>query len=115
MAANPQRRRLGGKARRALDLLIDRQDSSEAYLIAYLGFTDRMLFLLAQAVQSYVCQFLTCKLVLPAVAHKVKSIGAQYVRHAYTDLDGFAEDRPLQPRRGEASQAIGRSIMTETN
>jgi hypothetical protein len=45
MAANSQRRRLGGKARRALELLVDQQGSTEAYL----GFTDRMLFLLAQA------------------------------------------------------------------
>ena len=48
MAANSQRRRLSGKARRALELLVDQQDSTEAYL-GYLGFTDRMLFLLAQA------------------------------------------------------------------
>jgi hypothetical protein len=49
MAANSRRHRLSGKARRALELLIDRQDTTEAYLGAYLGFTDRMLFLLAQA------------------------------------------------------------------
>jgi hypothetical protein len=49
MAANSQRRRLSGKARRALELLVDQQGSTEAYLGAYLGFTDRMLFLLAQA------------------------------------------------------------------
>jgi hypothetical protein len=49
MAANSRRHRLSGKARRALELLIDRQDSTEAYLGAYLGVTDRMLFLLAQA------------------------------------------------------------------
>jgi hypothetical protein len=49
VAANAQRRRLSGKARRVLELLIEQQDSTEAYLGAYLGFTDRMLFLLAQA------------------------------------------------------------------
>jgi hypothetical protein len=49
MAANSQRRRLSGKARRALELLVDQQGSTEAHLGAYLGFTDRMLFLLAQA------------------------------------------------------------------
>jgi hypothetical protein len=32
MAANSRRHRLSGKARRALELLIDRQDSTEAYL-----------------------------------------------------------------------------------
>jgi hypothetical protein len=37
-----------GKARRALELLVD-QGSTKAYLGAYLGFTDRMLFPLAQA------------------------------------------------------------------
>ena len=45
MPANSQRRRLSGKARRALELLLDHQQSTGAYL----GFTDRMLFLLAQA------------------------------------------------------------------
>jgi hypothetical protein len=49
MAANSQRRRLSGKARRALELLVDQQGSTKAYLGAYLGFTDRMLFLLALA------------------------------------------------------------------
>jgi hypothetical protein len=49
MAANSQRRRLSGKARRALELLADKQGSTEAHLGAYLGFTDQMLFLLAQA------------------------------------------------------------------
>jgi hypothetical protein len=49
MPANSQRRRLSGKARRALELLVDDEHSTEAYLGAYLGFTDRMLFLLAQA------------------------------------------------------------------
>jgi hypothetical protein len=49
MAANSRRRRLSGKARRALELLVDQEGSTQAYLGAYLGFTDRMLFLLAQA------------------------------------------------------------------
>jgi hypothetical protein len=48
MAATSQRRRLSGKARRALELLVDRQGSTEAWMLD-LGFTDRMLFLLAQA------------------------------------------------------------------
>jgi hypothetical protein len=45
MAAKSQRRRLSGKARRTLEVLVDQQGSTKAYL----GFTDRMLFLLAQA------------------------------------------------------------------
>jgi hypothetical protein len=49
MAANSRRRRLSGKARRTLELLVDKQGSTEAHLGAYLGFTDQMLFLLAQA------------------------------------------------------------------
>jgi hypothetical protein len=49
MAANSRRRHLSGKARRALELLVDQQGSIESHLGAYLGFTDRMLSLLAQA------------------------------------------------------------------
>jgi hypothetical protein len=35
---------------RALESFVDQQGSTEAYLGAYLGFTDRMLFLLAQGI-----------------------------------------------------------------
>ena len=49
MAVNSRKRRLSGKARRALELLVDQQGSTESHLGACLGFTDRMLFLLAQA------------------------------------------------------------------
>jgi hypothetical protein len=47
MAATSQRRRLSGKARRALELLVDEQGSTDVWMLD-LGFTDRMLFLLAQ-------------------------------------------------------------------
>jgi hypothetical protein len=43
MAANSQRRRLSGKARWAPELLVDQQGNTEAYLGAYIGFTDQML------------------------------------------------------------------------
>jgi hypothetical protein len=48
MAATSQRRRLSGEARRALELLVDQQSSTEARMLD-LGFTDRMLLLLARA------------------------------------------------------------------
>jgi hypothetical protein len=47
MAATRQRRRLSGKARRALELLVDEQGSTDVWM-RDLGFTDRMLFLLVQ-------------------------------------------------------------------
>ena len=48
MAATSRKRRLSGEAHRALELLVDQQGSTEAWMLA-LGFTDRMLVLLARA------------------------------------------------------------------
>jgi hypothetical protein len=66
MAATSQRRRLSEKARRALELLVDQQGSTEAYLGACLGFTDRMFFLLAQAG-------------LIAIRHEIINTGAELI------------------------------------
>jgi hypothetical protein len=95
MAANSRRRRLGGKARRALELLVDQQGNAKAYLGAYLGFTDRMLFLLAQAG-------------LITIRHEIINTGAELIdigRVRITDagrraLEDTTERRPsprLQP------------------
>jgi hypothetical protein len=66
MAAISHRRRLSEKARRTLELLVDHQGSTEAYLGACLGFTDRMLFLLAQAG-------------LIAIRHEIINTGAELI------------------------------------
>jgi hypothetical protein len=48
MAATSRKRCLSGEARRALELLVDEQGSTEALMLVH-GFTDRMLFRLAHA------------------------------------------------------------------
>lgn len=48
MAAASRKRRLSGEARRALALLVDQRDASEALMFAH-GFTDRMLVRLVRA------------------------------------------------------------------
>jgi hypothetical protein len=94
MAATSQRRRLSGEARRALQLLVDRQGSTEAWMLD-LGFTDRMLFLLAQAG-------------LITIRHEIINTGAELIdigRVRITDagrqaLEGVTARRPsprLQP------------------
>jgi hypothetical protein len=88
MAATSQRRRLSGKARRALELLVDRQGSTEAWMLD-LGFTDRMLFLLAQAG-------------LITIRHEIINTGAELIdigRVRITDagrqaLEGMTARRP---------------------
>jgi hypothetical protein len=95
MSANSQRRRLSGKARRTLEVLVEQQGSTKAYLGAYLGFTDRMLFLLAQAG-------------LITIRHEIISTGAELIdigRVSITDagrraLEDMTARRPsprLQP------------------
>jgi hypothetical protein len=94
MAATSQRRRLSGEARRALQLLVDRQGSTEAWMLD-LGFTDRMLLLLAQAG-------------LITIRHEIINTGAELIdigRVRITDagrqaLEGVTARRPsprLQP------------------
>lgn len=48
MAVRPQKCRLGGEARRALELLLDEHGTTEALMLA-LGFTSRMLARMARA------------------------------------------------------------------
>ncbi len=95
MAVNSQRRRLSSKARRTLELLVEQQGSTEAYLGAYLGFTDRMLFLLAQAG-------------LITIRHEIINTGAEPIdigrvsitdagRRALEDATGRRPSPRLQP------------------
>jgi hypothetical protein len=94
MAATSRKRRLSGEARRALELLVDQQGSTEAWMLA-LGFTDRMLVLLAHAG-------------LITIRHEIIETGAQLIdigRVTITDagrraLEGVTTRKPsprLQP------------------
>jgi hypothetical protein len=48
MAATSRKRRLSGEARRALEMVVDEQGSTEALILAH-GVTDRMLLRLIRA------------------------------------------------------------------
>jgi hypothetical protein len=76
-------------------LLVDQQGSTEAYLGAYLGFTDRMMFILAQAG-------------LITVRHEIINTGAELIdigrvritdagRRALEDMTARRPSPRLQP------------------
>jgi hypothetical protein len=79
----------------ALELLVGQQDRTEAYLGAYLGFTDPMLFLLAQAG-------------LIVIRHEIVNTGAELIdigrvritdagRRALEDMTARRPSPRLQP------------------
>jgi hypothetical protein len=95
MVATSRKDRLSGEARRALELLVDQQGSTQAWMLAQ-GVTDRMLFLLARAG-------------LTTIRHEIINTGGDLIdvdRISITNtgrraLEGVAARRPsprLQPR-----------------
>jgi hypothetical protein len=77
MAATSRKRHLSGEGRRALELLVDEQGGTEAWMLAH-GVTDRMLLRLVHAG-------------LITMRHEVIEIGDKMIdvgRVRITDADG---------------------------